>query len=342
MEGDDRAHRASFRRGFANGLEKFWNRGGQLDRVSSFARNHVPVKTPRMQQLAQDVYAYVQPDGGWCVSNAGVVVGHDTTVLIDTAATERRARVLREAVAKISEHSPSILINTHFHGDHHFGNAQFSPPATVVAHEIARAEIIEAGLGLRQLWPQVQWGETPIVAPGLTFRDAITIHAGQTRIELMHLGPAHTTNDVFVWVPQRRVLFAGDVLWSGVTPFCLMGSIAGSLDVIAQLRQLEPEIIVPGHGDVGGPELFDSNEAYLRFIQELATDGYHSGLTPLEVASKTELGEFSSLLDPERVVGNLHRAYAELAGQPLGARIDVLAAFQEMVAHHGRLPDCHA
>ena len=295
-----------------------------------------------MQQLAEGIYAYVQPDGGWCVNNAGVVADAESTVVIDTAATQRRARLLKEEIDKISSRPPSILINTHFHGDHHFGNAEFSPPATVVAHESARAEIIEAGLGLRQLWPDVEWGDTPLTPPTLTFRDCLTIHAGQTRLELMHLGPAHTTNDIFVWVPQKRVLFAGDVLWSGVTPFCLMGSIEGSLRVIERLRALEPEIIVPGHGAVGGPELFDANESYLRFIQEVARDGYRSGLSTVEIASKTELGDFAGLLDPERLVGNLHRAYAELSGQPLGARIDVAAAFADMVAHHGRLPDCHA
>ncbi|WP_239124088.1 MBL fold metallo-hydrolase [Rhizocola hellebori] len=300
------------------------------------------MKTPRMQQLAPGIYAYVQPDGGWCINNAGVVIGEDTTVVIDTAATERRARLLREEIAKVSLRTPNLLVNTHFHGDHHFGNAQFSPPATIVAHEVARTEIIEAGLGLRQLWPQVEWGETPLTPPTLTFHDAITIHAGQTRIELMHLGPAHTTNDIFVWVPESRVLFAGDVLWNGVTPFCLMGSIAGSLQVIERLRELDPVLIVPGHGDVGGPELFDANEAYLRWIQDIARDGHASGLSTLEVASKTDLGEFAGLLDPERLVGNLHRAYAELAGLAPGARIDVAAAFGEMVAHHGRLPDCHA
>ncbi|HCT76370.1 MAG TPA: MBL fold metallo-hydrolase [Micromonosporaceae bacterium] len=295
-----------------------------------------------MQQLAQGVYAFVQPDGGWCVNNAGVVVGPDTTVVIDTAATERRARLLHAEIDKISDRPPNLLINTHFHGDHHFGNAQFSPPATIVAHETARDQIIEAGLGLRHLWPDVEWGETPITPPTLTFRDAITIHAGELRLELTHLGPAHTTNDIFIWVPDHKVLFAGDVLWSGVTPFCLMGSIEGSLRVFDQLRALEPEIIVPGHGPVGGPELFDANESYLRWIQEIARDGFQAGLSTAEVASKTDLGDFAGLLDSERLVGNLHRAYAELAGQPLGAQIDVLAAFQEMVAHHGRLPDCHA
>lgn len=295
-----------------------------------------------MQQLAEGVYAYVQPDGGWCVNNAGVIVSPDTTVVIDTAATERRARLFHEEVERITPRPANLLVNTHFHGDHHFGNGQFAPPATIVAHETARAEIIEAGLGLRHLWPDVEWGDTPVTPPTLTFRDAITIHVGELRLELMHLGPAHTTNDIFIWVPEKKVLFAGDVLWSGVTPFCLMGSIEGSLRVLDRLRALEPEIIVPGHGQVGGPELFDANERYLRWIQEIAYDGRQAGLSTLEVASKTDLGEFAGLLDSERLVGNLHRAYAELAGQPLGAQIDVLAAFQEMVVHHGRLPDCHA
>ncbi|MGI9002129.1 MAG: MBL fold metallo-hydrolase [Pseudonocardia sp.] len=71
-----------------------------------------------------------------------------------------------------------------------------------------------------------------MVLPALTFRDAVTIHAGELCLEVFHVGPAHTTNDVVVWVPERRVLFAGDIVMSGVTPFCLMGSIQGSLRAV--------------------------------------------------------------------------------------------------------------
>lgn len=301
-----------------------------------------PVTNPSLQQLADGVYAYVQPDGGWCVSNAGVVVGPDTTVLIDTAATERRAKALRDAVATVAPDGPNILVNTHFHGDHVFGNAQFTPRATVVAHELARSEMIEAGPGLRHLWPDVDWGETPITPPTLTFRDAVTLHVGDKRLDVIHVGPAHTTNDVVIWSPEDRVLFAGDVLMSGVTPFCLMGSVAGSLLAVERLRALNPEIIVAGHGAVAGKELLDANASYLKWIQELAIDGVRSGLTTAEVAQQADLGDFGSWLDSERLVGNLHRAYAELDGRPLGAPIDVFAAFQEMVTHHGKLPDCHA
>jgi len=295
-----------------------------------------------MRRLSDGIYAYVQPDGGWCVSNAGLIVGEGTTVLVDTTATERRTRLLASEVAKVSPRPPNVLVNTHFHGDHVFGNGVFAPQATIVAHELTRVEMIEAGPGLRNLWPDVDWGDTPIVPPTVTFRDAVTVYAGDTRLEVMHVGPAHTTNDSVIWVPDKRILFAGDVLMSGVTPFCLMGSVAGSLQAIERLRALDPETIVPGHGHVGGKELLDQNESYLLWLQQLACDGIHSGQSILDVAITAKLGEFAELLDSERLIGNLHRAYAELTGQQLGAPLDVLKAFQEMVAYHGRLPDCHA
>lgn len=307
--------------------------------------DHVPVKTPFMRQVAEGVFAFVQPDGGWCVSNAGLVLGpqaRHTAVLIDTAATERRAKLLRDEIAKVSPRRPNVLVNTHFHGDHVFGNAQFLPEATIVAHELARSEMIAAGLGLRDLWPDVQWGDTPLTPPTLTFRDRITLHAGEQVLEVIHVGPAHTSNDVVIWLPEQRVLFAGDVLMSGVTPFCLFGSVDGSLRAIQRLRELDPEVIVPGHGSVAGKELIDSNEAYLRWVQRLAVDGVRSGLSTADVARDTDLGGYAELLDSERLVGNLHRAYAELDGRPPGAPIDVLQAFQDMVAHHGGLPSCHA
>lgn len=294
-----------------------------------------------LEEVAPGVYAFVQPDGGWCLNNAGLIVGEGRSVLVDTAATEARAVRLREEVERVAPGGPDFVVNTHFHGDHTFGNGQF-PRAVVVAHEGTRSDSAEAGLGLRGLWPDVDWGHTPLVLPHLAFRGSLTVHADDLRVELLHVGPAHTPNDVVAWVPERSVLFTGDVVWSGVTPYVLMGSISGSLRALEQMRSLAPRTVVPGHGPVGGPELLDSTEAYLRWIQKLASDGLRDGLGPLAAAERAELGEFADLVDSERLVGNLHRAYAELEGLSPGARIDVLASFKEMVAFHGGLPACHA
>ncbi|MER5632054.1 MBL fold metallo-hydrolase [Streptomyces nitrosporeus] len=293
-------------------------------------------------RVADDVYAFVQPEGGWCLNNAGLVAGGDTAVLVDTAATESRTRRLRQEVARVVPGGPDYVVNTHFHGDHTFGNGQFVPRAVVVAHAGTRADTEEAGLGLRHLWPDVEWGETPLTLPTLTFRDELTLHGGGVRTELLHVGPAHTANDVVAWVPERGVLFTGDVVWSGVTPYLLMGSVTGSLAALERMRALRPAVVVPGHGPVGGPELLDATESYIRMLQRLAEEGLRRGATPLEAARQADLGAFAGLTDAERLVGNLHRAYAELEGLAPGARIDVAASFQEMVAYHGGLPACHA
>jgi cyclase len=296
-----------------------------------------------LRQVADGVYAFVQPEGGWCLNNAGLVAGGGQAVLIDTAATESRTRRLREEVERVVPGGPDYVVNTHFHGDHTFGNGRFTPRAAVVAHAGTRSDTQEAGLGLRHLWPDVEWGETPLTLPTLTFRDELTLHAeGGLRTELLHVGPAHTANDVIAWVPERGVLFTGDVVWSGVTPYLLMGSVTGSLRALERMRALGASVVVPGHGPVGGPELLDATEAYVHWLQDLARDGLRRGVGPLQAARDADLGAFAGLLDSERLVGNLHRAYAELEGLAPGARIDVAASFKEMVAFHGALPTCHA
>lgn len=297
---------------------------------------------PVLEEVADNVHAFVQPDGGWCLNNAGVLADGRDVALIDTAATERRVLALRRAVRSLTDAAPRAVVNTHFHGDHSFGNYAFSREALIVAHEAARDQMDIAGLGLRGLWPEVEWGGISLALPSVTFRDRMTLHVGKLTARLLHLGPSHTVTDTVVWVPERSVLFTGDIVMNGVTPFCLMGSVEGSLRTIEVLRALRAATVVTGHGPVCGQEVFDANEEYLRWLQRLAARGVRSGLTPLELARETDLGVFAPWLDSERLVANLHRAYAEQNGAPLGAELDVAAVFAELVEFHGRLPVCNA
>ncbi|GAA3827787.1 MBL fold metallo-hydrolase [Streptomyces coacervatus] len=298
--------------------------------------------TYEVEQLAEGVHAYVQPDGGWCLNNAGIVIGTEGTLLIDTAATQARALVLRETVHTLSARPVGTLVNTHSHGDHTFGNHLFAESATIVAHERAAAEMAEYGLALRDLWPQVHWGHVEPTLPKVTYRDRLSLPDLGVRVELLHAGPGHTAGDTVVWLPDQRVLFAGDLVFSGATPFVLMGSLSGSLRVLDQLRRLEPLHVVPGHGPPGGPELLDANADYLRWVDELARTGMAEGLPPLDLARASGPGPYGQLLDSERLVGNLVRAYAELRGAEPAAPLDVPAAFEDIVALHGSLPHCSA
>lgn len=312
--------------------------------TGSVARHHRrTADPPRLVEVAEDVYAYVQLPGGWCVSNSGVLVGPDGALVIDTLATQSRARRLAETVDALRPGPARTLVNSHHHGDHHFGNSAFGSAAVVIAHELARSEMAAAGLALTTLWPELDWGDIRLRLPSVTFTDRLVVHCGQRRAELIHVGPAHTTNDVVVWLPDDKVLFAGDVVLSESTPFVLMGSVRGSMAAVRSLAQLGARTVVCGHGPVAGPEVFRCNLAYLQWIEWLADEGTALGLTPLEVARNADFGEFGELQDPERIVGNLHRAYAERADGPCGRPLDVLSVFREMVEYNdGRVPTCLA
>lgn len=291
------------------------------------------VPPPRVEEVADRIFAYVQPDGGWCLNNAGILAGPHSVALVDTAATEARARALRTAALARGGAEPRTVLNTHHHGDHTFGNAVAAPRATVIAHTHTRAEMAEKGEGLKHVWPDTDWGDLGDLGrslPTVTFEDRLTVYVDELAVELMYVGPAHSTNDVVVWVPEHRVLFAGDVLMPGCTPFLLAGSILGSLEAIARLRALDPRTVVGGHGPVAGPEALDEAEAYLRWLQEVATKGIDAALTPFEAARDTPLGGYAELRDPERLVANLHRAYSEALGKPLDTQIRSAPVMAEM------------
>ncbi|MET9887215.1 MBL fold metallo-hydrolase [Streptomyces sp. NPDC006430] len=301
------------------------------------------VEEPYLVQPAAGVYAYVQPDGGWCLNNAGFVSDGDRTLLIDTAATERRALALREAVVATGLPLPRTVVNTHHHGDHTYGNGVFTPEALVLGHDSARTEQLAAGHQLEMIWPATDFGNIKITAPDLTYNDRMTLHLGGTEVQVIHPGVAHTTGDSIVWLPRQRTVFTGDLVFAEGTPFLAMGSLAGSLRALKLLRSLGAETVVPGHGPLTDPSAYEATERYLRYVAELAREGRTKGLTPLEVARQADLGEFGAWRESERLVANLHRAYAELAGEPEGAPLDILAVLRDMTVMNGGTPIlCHA
>ncbi|GAA0405839.1 MBL fold metallo-hydrolase [Streptomyces luteireticuli] len=298
------------------------------------------VPEPYTVPLAPGVNAYVQPDGGWCLNNAGFVTDGDRTLLIDTAPTVRRAELLRDAVAASGAPAPSLVVNTHHHGDHTYGNGVFAADgATIIGHAGCREQTLAVGHQLHAIWPWVEYGDVHITPATLTYTDSLTLHIGDTEVRLFHPGPAHTVGDTVVWLPEQRIVFTGDLIFNGGTPFIPFGSLDGSLRALELLRELDAEVVVPGHGQVTDPGVFDTVERYLRFVEGLAAAGRAAGRSPLEVAREADLGGFAELKESERLVGNLHRAYADAEGVPL----DLPAVLRDMAEMNGGRPlACHA
>ena len=294
------------------------------------------------QEVGDGVFAYIQPDGSWMINNTGFLVARDGVSAIDSCATERRTRAFQDAIGRVTPAPVRTLVNTHHHPDHTAGNGLFAG-AAIVAHEQARPEMRALGLPHNSgVWTDVDYGDLELALPFLTFTDSMTLWADDLRAELRHAGgPAHTTNDIVVWLPDRSVLFAGDLLFHGGTPFLLSGSVLGAIEVLEGfVKPLGAQTIVPGHGPVAGPELIDDVLGYLRFVRDLAREGHAAGVPPLELARGTDLGPYAAWTDTERIVGNLHRAYADLdvPAAERGGLIDFPGALRDMVTYNGGRP----
>ena len=296
---------------------------------------------PYVDELAPGLYAYVQPLGGWMVNNTGIIVDEvGSAVLVDTAATERRNRAILAEVARVSRGAPRVLVNTHHHPDHVYGNCFLPDSTVIVAQDRCREMVLRAGTAAMKELTEPDYGDVTIRPPEITFSENMTVHAEGFPIELRMAGPAHTTNDVLVWLPEQKVLFAGDLAFNGGQPIFLDGSASGFLRAIDQVRALEPEVLAGGHGPVTRGDdvtrLLDDLQAYAEYVVHLAHDGVAAGRSPLETAQLNQDNRFKEWAETERLVANLYRAYHEVSpGSVDPQRLGIPWVWADMEALHG-------
>ncbi|MET9670303.1 MBL fold metallo-hydrolase [Streptomyces sp. NPDC006475] len=287
--------------------------------------------------LAEGVHAWVQPDGSWWLNNAGVIETADGVILVDTCATETRTRALLAAADSVTRGKPiAAAFNTHAHGDHTYGNSLLPPEAMIIGHKHTRTGVREDTLldDCPPIWsPMPDWGNVTRRPPNLITGDTLTLHHGGLQIEAHHPGhTAHTAGDLVVWLPEQRVLFTGDLLFHKVTPLVISGALDGALRSLDWIAAFDPAYVVPGHGPVMDattlPGVLEFHQRYYEFVQANADKGRSEGLSPLAVARRISLGEFAGLPDAERIVLNLHRAYADRTG----LAIDIEQAWHDAIA----------
>ncbi len=171
-------------------------------------------------QVAANAYAFIQANGA---TNTGFIVSEEGILAIDPLMTPSLATRLLSEIRSISRAPIRFLVDTHYHGDHVFGN-QYFVPAPIVAHANARQELIEkfdANMnrytsGRPELIPELS--QIRMTLPDVTFNDRMDLRLGDREINLIYLGRAHTDGDILLHLPQDGVLYAGDIAFHRVLP----------------------------------------------------------------------------------------------------------------------------
>jgi cyclase len=300
-----------------------------------------------LQDVGDGLYAYLQPDGSWGWSNAGLVVDGERTLLVDTLfdldLTRQMLRAMRDAVPAAAR--IDTLVNTHANGDHCYGN-QLLGGARIVASEQTAAEMTElppaAMAALVEQAPEMgelgaffldcfgafDFRGIELALPEETFSGELTMQVGERTLHLIEVGPAHTRGDTLVHVPSERVLFSGDILFSQAHPIAWAGPVSNWIDACDRILAMDVDVIVPGHGPLAGLDAVRELKAYFEYLYSEARSCHAAGMTALQAARSISLQRWADWGDSERLVVNIANIYGELAGdqQP----VNPLAAFEQM------------
>ena len=237
------------------------------------------------------------------ISNAGFVVTKDGVLVVDALGSPTLARELLEAIRRITPAPVRYVVLTHYHADHIYGLQVFKDQgATIVAHQAGRLYLNSDTATLRlqasreELAPAVD-AQTRLVPADRWIDGRTTLQLGGLDFVLQPAGPAHTPEDLVVWVPQLRLLFAGDLVFRGRVPFVGQADSGRWITALDTLLAFDAGIIVPGHGPASSSARADLEltRDYLVYLRKTMGDAARN-MDPFEEAyARTDWSRFDKL-----------------------------------------------
>jgi glyoxylase-like metal-dependent hydrolase (beta-lactamase superfamily II) len=236
----------------------------------------------KLTKIAENVYAYVDiknsSGSNSFGANAGIIIGRDGIVVVDTLISAKEAKRFIRDIRTISRKPIRYVVNTHYHLDHVFGNSEFAKlGAVIIAQENDRnamqnsAKETLKNIGDFGLTPKDMEG-TVIAYPVLAYGDRMTIDIGGQIIELVHARQSHTDGDTLVYLPDKKVLFAGDILFTNYHPFLGEGNIEEWVKQLDDIKSMDVEKIIPGHGPVSGIKDIEDMKQYILLFDQKAKE----------------------------------------------------------------------
>jgi cyclase len=305
-----------------------------------------------LSDLGNGIYAWLQPDGGWGWSNAGLIVDGEESLLVDTLfdldLTGNMLTAIRKA-EPLAAKSIGTLVNTHANGDHCNGNCLVSEAeiisSAVCAQEMrhetpgmmmdylnAAPALGEMGQFFIECFGPFGFDKVEQRFPDTTYTGQLQRTVGDKEVQLIEVGPAHTGGDTLVYVPQDKTVFTGDILFIDGHPMIWNGPVSNWIAACDRMMAMDIELVVPGHGPITDKRGVAAVGNYLRYISLEARQRYDAGMDLYEAALDISLTDYDSWGDAERIVANIATLYREFAADTTPA--DIASIFALMARIH--------
>jgi cyclase len=270
-------------------------------------------------KVLKNVYTITSGDG--IDSNTTFIITKEGVIVIDTRPTPAEARKVLAEIRKLTALPIVYTINTHYHGDHTFGNQVFKNSKTIIAHKNVRNKLIESGqkhLSLFKTFGLPEIDEVEITPPNIIYEKEMEIWLGEYRLQLLYHGKGHTDGDTIIYIDQLRTVITGDLVFNKKIPYTADSYIDDWIDSLKYIELLKNETVIPGHGPIGERTTIISMKHYLMNLKELVLAQLKDKKTLKETQEIVEpilRKKYKDWEDLDWIKDNIERAWLEYSSR---------------------------
>ena len=270
-------------------------------------------------KVLENVYTITAGDG--VDSNTTFIITKEGVIVIDTRPTPTEARKVLAEIRKLTALPIVYTINTHYHGDHTFGNQIFKNSKTIIAHKNVRNKLVESGqehLSLFKTFGLPGIDEVEITPPNIIYEKEMEIWLGGYRLQLLYHGKGHTDGDTIIYIDQLRTVITGDLVFNKKIPYTADSYIDDWIDSLKYIELLKNETVIPGHGPIGERTTIISMKHYLMNLKELVLAQLKDKKTLKETQEIVEpilRKKYKDWEDLDWIKDNIERAWLEYSSK---------------------------
>jgi cyclase len=270
-------------------------------------------------KVLENVYTITAGDG--VDSNTTFIITKEGVIVIDTRPTPTEARKVLAEIRKLTALPIVYTINTHYHGDHTFGNQVFKNSKTIIAHKNVRNKLVESGqehLSLFKTFGLLGIDEVEITPPNIVYEKEMEIWLGGYRLQLLYYGKGHTDGDTIIYIDQLRTVITGDLVFNKKIPYMADSYIDDWIASLKYIELLKNETVIPGHGPIGERTTIIAMKHYLMNLRELVLAQLKDNKTLKEAQEIVEpilRKKYKDWKELDWIKGNIERAWLEYSSK---------------------------